>query len=345
MKSLNQTNSSTNSLAVIKKLKFTLLSSSVIVYMILALMSLSITSCSKDDSPSEEEEIEEIVEVVQPKAELVSGSEDLTEGVIGAAGFGSLQHTVKATADEGFSLLIISRVVDGIKSEYQTIDTTHPNYVAGSNTFTYDLGYIFTEIDANKDIYFEAEVIDALNNSATLDFASATVKRSLKLVETLFMETRNPLQPDNMSIAQFMQIEGNQVGGVNLGTVINNDINDKVAAILSISEGEGIYLSSPSSVVHQESVDDITAKSATKFKKLSGEIDLNSYNIYDTFTIENIFDNANFGGHEERAAQINENDVYVMRTDDGRTAMFKITYFDVINGTDIYLTMDMYITQ
>ena len=62
------------------------------------------------------------------------------------------------------------------------------------------------------------------------------------------------------------------------------------------------------------------------------------YNIYDTFTIESLYEEAAFNNHEEKAEQINENDVYVIRTDDNRTALFKITYFEVINGDQIYLT-------
>lgn len=341
MKLLKQSYNSNSAVSFVKK---TALYATVITYVSLAFFSLN--SCSSDDSTTPPEEVIVEVELDAPTLELISGTTDITQGVIGAPGFGSLQHSVKATAPEGFDQLVIYKVVDGIQSEYETIDTSNPDYTEGSNTYTYDLGYIFTEIDANKNVYFIAEIWDVENQILSLEFAEAEVKKPMQFVETVFMETRIPLDTNNMAIAQFLEINGETVAGVNLNKVVDEQINDKVAAILSYSEGEGIYLASPNSVVHQESVDDIDNKSETKFKKLNNEVlDLDLYNIFDTFTIEDLFNDAAFGGHEQRAPQINENDAYAIRTDDGRTALFKITYFEVINGDQVYLTMDMFVTQ
>ena len=325
-----------------KKLNF----SALLSFALLA-FTIVFTSCSKDDSPvTPEEQQQIIIEDELPTITLISGSPDVFNGVIGAPGFGSLQHTVKAIAPEGLSELNIYKVVDGVQSGYISFDTNGPNYDANTNSYTHNLSYILSENDVDKDLYFIAEVIDANNNVETLDFAEAIVKHSMLFVETIFMETRIPLENNTMSTAQFLQVDDLEVGGVNLNRVIDEQINDKIAAVLSISEGEGIYLSSPNSLVNQATVNEIQNKSTTKFKKLNNEVlDLNLYNIYDTFTIESLFDDAAFGSHQQRAAQINENDFYVFRTDDNRTALFKITYFEIINNSEVYLTMDMFITQ
>ncbi|WP_353779461.1 hypothetical protein [Winogradskyella sp. 3972H.M.0a.05] len=345
MKISKETYNSSTRNSVTKTLKMYLLYSTVICYIILAFASL--TSCSNEDSPAPTEQGEEQEQqFVIPTLELVNGTEDLFLGVIGAPGNGSLQHSVKATAPEGFVELVIYKVVNGVQSEYQTIDTTHPNYVDGSNTFTYDLSYIFTNIDIDQEFYFIAEVRDIQNNTETLEFADAWVKQPMQFVETIFMETRLPLQPDNMQIAQFLEVNGNQVGGVNLNKVINEQINEKVAAVISVNEVEGIFISSVNAAGNASLVDDIDDKSTTKFKELNNEVvDTSIYDIYDTFTIEALYENAAFGDNEQKALQIGQNSVFAMRTDDNRTALFKITYYEVINNSEVYLTMDMYITQ
>ncbi|WP_299276166.1 hypothetical protein [uncultured Psychroserpens sp.] len=343
MKSLVKTNRSIANTAI-KKVKFYSLSTTVIIYMLLAFSTL--TSCSKDDSPITPEEEAVVNPDILPSLTLVSGSEDLFKGVVGAPGFGSLQHTVKATAPEGFVALNIYKVVDGVQSSYISFDINSPNYVDGSNTYTHNLSYIFTEIDIDKDLYFIAEVIDSNNNVETLDFAEAEVKDAMQYVETIFMETRLPAQPDNMSIAQFMQVDGLEVGGVNLNRVINEQINDKIAAVISVNEVDGIYISSASAVGNTDIVDDIQNKSNTKFKEINDETtNFNTLNIYDTFEIESLYNNASFNEHQEKMKNIGQDKLYAMKTDDNRIALFKVTYYEVINNSEVYMTMDMYITQ
>jgi len=306
---------------------------------------MSLSSCSNDDSITEDPSDPEVI-LIDPSITLLSGSEDLTEGVIGAPGFGNMNHIIKAEAPEGFDKLVIYKVVNGVQSEYQTLDTTHPDYVSGSNSFIYELGYIFTENDANNNIHFIGEVWDTENQNTSLEFAKATVKKSMQYVEQIFMETRIPLQPNNMQIAQFLSINGDEVGGVNLNTVLNNDLHEAVEAIISFNEVQGVYISSTTAVDHSQSVDDIEYLSNTTFKELNPEVvAINQYNIYDTYTIESLYENAAYGSDEEKALGLEENSVFVLKTDDGKTALFEITYFEIINSSEVYLTMDMYITQ
>lgn len=336
---INFQNLNTTKNVRLQKLSYYSLLTSVIFYIILAFMFL--TSCSKDDSPTTEEETIEQQDVL-PTINLDSGLEDVTKGVIGAPGFGSLQHKVKATAPEGFSQLIIFKVVDGVKSEYQTIDTSHPNYVNGSNSFTYELGYIFSDEDVDKSLHFLAEIIDTKNNSESLKFAEASVKQPLNLIKTIFLETRIPLQPYNVGIAQFLKIDSEEVKGINLSTVVSDNVNQQVAAVFSLSEDLGLHLASPKMVISQETVLKIQNKAETKFKVIADDVDFDSFNIYNTFEIEDLITNATYSPNEQKTTQLSEGKVFAIITDDERMALCKITYFEQING-EVYLTMDLLI--
>lgn len=328
----------------LSRLSYYSLSTAVIFYMVLAFAFLA--SCSKDDAPIDPKQEDVIVEDVLPTLSLVSGSEGVFEGVIGAPGNGSLQHTVKATAAEGFMELNIYKVENGVKSSYISFDKNHPDYVEGSNSFTHNLGYIFTENDVNKELYFIAEVIDTKNNIETLDFADALVKKPMQFVTTIFMETRLPLESFNLNIAQFLKVEGEKIAGVNLGKVVNDQINDKIAAIISYSEDAGYYLSSPKAVLDQDVVIKIQDKAKTKFKTHEDKaVEFGDLNIYDTFIVEDLYNEADFGQHQQKAKQIHQGSLISMKTDDDRIALFKIDYFEVINNSEVYLTMNMYITQ
>ena len=326
-----------------KTFRLSLLYTSVIIYLFMAFISLS--SCSSDDSVTQNTPADPDLLLTEPSITLLEGSEALTRGVIGAPGFGNMNHTIKAEATEGFVELVIYQVVNGVQSEYQTIDTSHPDYVENSNAFTYELDYIFTEDDLDNEMYFIAKVLDVENQTVSLNFAEATVKQPLKYVEQIFMETRIPLQPNNMQIAQYLSINGDEIGGVNLNTVIDEDLHSVVEAIISYSEEQGAYLSSTTAVDNWQSVDNIAYLSTTKFKNLSPEVtSLDAYDVYDTFVIEELYENATFGPDEEKL-DIEQYIVFALRTDDGRTALFEITYFEVINNSEVYLGMNMYITQ
>jgi len=311
----------------------------VITYLALAFFSLS--SCSSDDDNSETNE----PVIIQPTVTLVSGSTDLHQGVIGSPQNGSLQHSVKGIAPEGFTQLVISKVVDGTASEYETIDTNHVNYVAGSNTFTYNLNYVLSANDVDKDISFKAVITDTNNNTASLDFAEVEVKQSLQFVESLFLQTKLPIEPFNLNVDHFLYINGDSVNNTTLGFAVNNQLNEKIVAVFSLNDAHGYYLSSPAAVVETDFVIEIQDKATTKFKEISTEtIDFNALNIYNTYDIEALYNDADFNSHQQRAANIDEGKLFTMQTDNDKIALFKITYFNVENGAAT-IALDMYITK
>ena len=128
---------------------------------------------------------------------------------------------------EGFNQLVIQKVVDGTASEYETIDINNPNYVDGSNSFTYNLNYVLSVGDVGKTLSFKAIISDTSNNNASLDFAEAEVKQSLQFVESLFLQTKLPVEPFNTSVDHFLYINGDTVENATLGSAVTNQLNEK----------------------------------------------------------------------------------------------------------------------
>ncbi|RKE92282.1 hypothetical protein [Ichthyenterobacterium magnum] len=320
------------------KIGYYAMCAAVVSYIALALFTLS--SCSSDDDSSTSNPT-----IQQPSLSLLSGDTGLHQGVIGSPESGSLQYSVKAIAPEGFNQLVIQKVVDGIATEYETINVNHPNYIAGSNTFTYNLNYILNINDVDKDLSFKAIVTDANDNTTSLDFAEAEVKQSLQFVESLFIQTKLPIEPFNVNVNHFLRVDGDTVENANLGDVVNLQINEKVAAVFSLNDAYGYYLSSPNAVIETDFVIEIQDKATTKFKEIDSEsVNFDELNIYDTYEIETIYNNASFNTHQQRATQLEQGKLFSMLTDDGKIALFKITYFNV-EGGNVYAGLEMYISK
>lgn len=318
---------------VIKKTGIITLPIAVICYMILAFSVLA--SCSKDDSPTQQEE-----QVILPTVTLESGSTDTFRGVVGSPTAGSLQYSIKATAPNGFDTLIIEKVVNGNANEYETIDITHPNYVAGSNTFTYNLNYILSENDVNKTIEFKAMVLDVNNNADNITFAQAETKMPM-LFSYLAMRTDNP--PSAASnfpyyvYADYNELKKETINGINLSTLDSN-----VLAVLSWNDGSGLYFSSPNITIETQLTDDLSHKSVTKFKEqnLSSE-QFYGYSIYDSYEMKELYDAASFNSHEEKADAIDIGKTYSFLTETGEVGLMYVKDLEVL-GNVFYVDVDVF---
>lgn len=332
-----------NKLVKIKKSHFYSIYTVVVLYMVLAFSFL--TSCSKDDAPTQDQEIFEEPQDVLPTISLTSGTEEQTNGVIGAPSAGSLQHKVTAKAPDGFDKLIISKVVDGVETEYQTIDKTHPNYVANSNTFTYDLGYIFTDTDANKAFHFTAKIIDANNNAKTLKFAEAIVKKPMAKSSFVLQTTTNDSY--HASKSYYLFIKENAIIPY-IGSQATKEENDNyIAAILSYNNESGLYLASATNTDEIYLTDNLLEISRTKFKydKFSENKLHEDFNIYDVYNIENNFASLLFAEKEERIDNLKEGARFYFRTHDDHIAIVQVVRITSENMVTKQINFDIFVTQ
>lgn len=326
-----------------KKLSPYLLALCVTAYMVLAFTSL--TSCSSDDDATITPEEE--TNFVLPNVVLHSGETDVHLGVVGGPTSSALVYEVKATASDGYDKMTIYKVVDGTEAEYQTVDTTHPNYVAGSNTFTYTLNYILNEDDVDKDLLFRAVVTDINGNTDSLDFAAAQVALPMiqgqALLQTSITENGDVTLPCYIYIA-----EDGSITAVNHETAAAPSNNSNVLFAFTLSETYGYNLSSINSVEDPFS-NNFNLKTSTELKEqVSGspfDISLpTTYNIYNVYDIEHIYSVLDFNTHNEKAENVNTiGKRFFFETDDNRTGVIQISDFEIL-GSRAYLEVDIYLT-
>lgn len=314
-----------------------IISSLVLVYSLLV-------SCSKDDTTTVAEP-EVIAEEVLPTLKLTSGSEDVFFGVVGAPGNGSLQHTVKATAPDGFVELKIYKVEDGVKSNYISFDTNGPDYDATTKSYTHNLSYIFTDNDVDKELSFIAEVIDANNNIETLDFAAATVKNSMLKSSFVLQTTTNDSY--SASKSYYLFIKDDAIIPY-IGSQATKEENDNyIAAILSYNEDSGLYLASATDIDEIYLTDNLLEISKTKFKSDEySETKLkDDFNIYDTFTIEDNFEELDFDDKDERVQSLKEGARFYFKTKDNRLAIIQVVRITSETKTIKQINFDIFVTQ
>lgn len=319
----------------LKNRKYSVNYLAVLSFILLGLTTM-LTSCSKDDdsiqNPTQQSNL--------PTLTLISGQTTTNFGVVGSPTTGSLQYSIKATAPDGFDTLVIEKVVNGSASEYETIDITHPNYVAGSNSFTYQLNYILSENDVDNNIEFKAMILDTNNNADNMIFATVETKMPMHFAY-LPMRTDNPPSAANnfpyFVYADYYELKKETISGMNLSTLDQN-----VLAVLSWNDGSGLYFSSPNITLESQLTDDLSHRSVTKFKEqtMSSE-DFYDFTIYDAFEVEALFDQATYNSHEEKAEGVNIGKVYSFLTEDGNTGLMYVKDLEVI-GNVFYVDVDVF---
>ena len=317
----------------------------VFSFIILGLLTI-LTSCSKDDAPTTPEEGIEVPNETMPTMTLVSGEDGIYLGVVGSPTQGSLQHQVKATAPDGFVSLEIFKILDDVATSYISFDANHPNYVAGSNTFTHTLNYIMNDVDEpGRGLRFKAVVTDANNNIATLDFAEVDLRLPM-LKRTVTLETTFPPVGD-ITIPYYLNIKGVNVNAVNHDVAVDVDNDEFIAFAFSANDALGYYLGSLS-VIEPAISNGMAEKSTTKFKHHinASAFPIFTYrDIYDVHNIEHAFSVLSFNSQEQKAEQVSESGkVFYFKTDDNRTGMFQIKNFNIV-GNDASIELDLFVTQ
>lgn len=338
---------SNNKHAVIKRVKFHSMFTAVICFTAIAFLSLS--SCSSDDDSTIEEE-EELIDPIPPTVVLNSGETGVFNAVLGSPTLGSLNYEVKAVAEDGFETLTIFKVLNGVSTEYETIDTNHPNYVANSNEFVYELNYILNnQNEVGTGLSFKAVITDVNNSTATLDFAQTNLRKPMTK-STVQVHTTLPPNGDD-AISYYLHLNGSsEVIAVPRTQAENINLDQDIFAIFSVNDGSGYYLGSPESILETVLTDGMQTKATTKFKEQTAgsPFDLGldtAYNIYDVYDVEHAYSVFEHNAHQQKAEQVGAiGKRFFFETDDNRTGVLQINSFE-INGQDAHLGIDLFITQ
>ena len=319
----------------LKNKRFSIKYLAVLSFILLGLTTV-LTSCSKDDEP-----IDPGVgpKVIMPTVTLESGSTSTYLGVIGSPTAGSLQYSIKASAPNGFNQLVIEKIVNGNASEYQTIDTTHPNYVAGSNTFTYSLNYILSENDVDKNIEFRAMILDVDNFADNITFAQAETKMPM-LFSYLAMRTDNPPSAAN-NFPYYVYADNYELKKETINGINNSTLDKNVLAVLSWNDGSGLYFSSPTITLETQLTDVLSYKSVTKFKEQDMDYEqFYDYTIYDAHEMKALYDAVPFNAHEEKADAVNIGKTYSFLTEEGKAGLMYVKDLEIV-GNVFYVDVDV----
>ncbi len=312
-------------------------------------------SCSKDDSITTPEDNgndnngDNEIEYVLPIISLESGEEGTYQGVIGGVTNGSLQHQVKAIAADGFVSLEIIKVLDGTSTSYQTIDSSHPDYVVGSNEFTYQLNYILNnEEEVGKDLHFKAVVLDVNEHTFSFNFATAEIRLPM-IKTTISLQTVVPPNGD-ITIPYYLLIDGDNVSAENHTTAVHSDFDQSIAFVLSVNDGSGFYFVSPAAVLETVIVNGMQEKATTKFKEHTTGSPFDypleqSLNMYDNYYVDYIFSVLDYNSNEEKAEQAGiVGKRYYFKTDDGKTGAIQTTNF-TMEGSNAFIEFDLLVNR
>lgn len=312
------------------------------------LLAVIFTSCSSDDDSTTTNSDPE-TEYTQPTVVLTNGEEGVFNAVLGSPTLGTLNHQINAVAEDGFDTLTIYKVFDGNTTEYETIDTNHPNYISNSNEFTYELNYILnSENEVETELYFQAVITDVNGNSASLNFAEVNVRRPMTKSQVT-VETVNPPN-GNINIPYYLHVNStSHVSAVNHDTAVDVNLDQDIFAIFSVNES-GFYLGSPNIIAEAVLTNGIQNKATTTFKEPvfspSESLITSTYNIFDVYEIEQAYTYTSFTeANEQKAEQIDiVGSLFYFKTDDGRTGVLQTKSFD-FDGQNASLTLDIFITQ
>lgn len=310
---------------------------------------LALTSCSKDESPVPKKD------PIQPTLSA-SGQTDFFKGIVESQDQKTLKVGVKANAPDGFKSLTIYKIVNNVSSIYESIDNTHPNYIKGSNIFSYNLEYTVTEEDIDKPFKFRAKVTDTDGKSAEADFASGSAKSPLNFLEKVTLETVLPVDPWNLKVNYYLILDNNgNLKGINQATMVSEGLSDKVIAIFSANETHGFNLVAPKNLSEADAevdfLDKITNPSSTRFITVTNDdIDFSKLTKNSTYELEETFQKV-ANRDQKIANQIDKDKTYIFRTDNNKTGILKIKIFEsvksdkTLTGVDYLTTMNLFITK
>jgi hypothetical protein len=325
-----------NNGVVLQKLNFYVKRIAVMSFMIMTLFSL--TNCSSnDDSVS-------IEETVLPTLILTTGSVDVFNGVIGSPTSGTLNYSVLADTPSGFKEIVINKITDGNTTHHETIDINHPDFINDAVSFTYTLNYILTDGDSDREISFQAIAKDSEDNTVTIDFASALVKKPL-VKEHITMKIEMPFgsNPDTPSFLYENDaiLKSETIAGI----ANDSNLDQHIFAILSFNDELGLYLASPFATVEDDLTGFLSEINQTKFKMQSfGAGQFTSYTIYDVYEIESLYDAVNFNTDEQRTENFATGRIYSFLTEDSKEGLILVNSVENMDG-DYEVEMDIFLAK
>ncbi|NAS29971.1 hypothetical protein GTQ40_03210 [Flavobacteriaceae bacterium R38] len=316
----------------------------IIVITQLFLTLFTLTSCSSSDDDADFIAEDPAPEIKVPEINLINGSKDVFPGVVGGSSESILNHTIKADIPEGLVSLKISRVRDGVVTEYVTVSEGHPEYTEGMQSFTYQLDYILKEEDVDTKLFFRAEVLDEKGNTEFLDFAEANVKLPMIKASLALQASKNGIY-NNFS-PYYLYIKGNNIEAIPMPEATKEENDKDIAAILSFNDDSQYYIASPTDIDEIALTDGLLEISKTKFKKddvFENGLDVD-YNVLDTHEIEANFGALTFDEVDERVNNLKKDARFYFTTQDNRIAILQVKKIEPLGGNTI-IAFDIFITQ
>ncbi len=307
----------------------------------LLLLSLMI-ACSDSEDPAPVNQPQPGDQVAAaPTITAPDGFDQVFQGIVGAPLNGALVRKVNAVTPGGFKELRIQKIVDGQVSEYQAVDAGGADSADGH---VYTLNYILNAGDVGKEVIFRATVTDQEDRDAWIDFA--TIDTHLPMIHSGTVVMKTDMPPDgNVQRNYFLYINQDKVQSIDMANMVTNDLDEDVAAVLSANDGYGIYLASPKALLETNLTVKIHNKRATKFKEVvMTEEERNNLTIYDLFKVTDLYAAADWGSHQQRAAQVGKNKTYTFKTDEGRMGIIVVKKMALANN-EYSVTMEVFISQ
>lgn len=276
-----------------------------------------------------------------PTITAPDGYDEVFLGVVGSPENGAVIRKVTVSAPGGLQELRIDKIVNGQLSAYESFDANSADTKEGHE---YSLNYILNEEDAGKEVVFRATVTDLQNRTEWLNFAYIYPRLPMINSGTIVLTTDYP--PDgNVNRDYFLFVDGDKVKSIDMAEMVTDDLDAQVAAVLSANDGYGLYMASPKALLETNLTVKIQQKSTTRFKEVfMTETQQNNLNVYDLLKVEEMYETAEWGSHQQRAAGLQKGKAFTFRTDDTRLGIILIEKVE-INNNEFTVSMKVFISH
>lgn len=279
-----------------------------------------VASCSKKS-----DNVTPVIEDTTPSVNIVGGVQDFA-GVVGSPDNGEINMVIEATTPAGFKNLNVYKIVDGAQSLVKSYSASDVTLKEGS-TYSAELNYVIDPEDVDRDVYFEANALDAENvQTETIKLANLEASGQMIYFENT-VGTTFPAINGGVDTPNFLTL-GTGTSALDLAYIVTNNVSTNVDLVFSANDGEGHYFTSPEACIETDLLIKFQGLKKTELKivELTSE-QFKSITSYNTLEVEAMFDNATFGPHEQRARQMAKDKCVVFKTEEGMKGIIYVKDF------------------
>ena len=256
-----------------------------------------VTSCGTDEDEA----------LANRPAIEITGIDDPSRATVAAGE--QIAFTVNVNAPGGFNVLRVTKAVGATGTPVMIDEVSRP---AGqpTNTFTYNFEYTPTAEEANQTLYFDFQVVDDAGLDNTREFILEVTEPELVVYEEelLFAPLAN-----NASKTWFSTSTGEAYTSAEVNTT-QQTISDLIDFGYFYGATREATIASVANFPISAGQDAWTVKHDTKVKKTSLPASA-FFEATSAATIQQAFDNAQFGSNEGQATNLTEGSVIAFMTD------------------------------